>query len=55
MWSNPKVRAVVDCRGTDLGGVREEVVVGSVCGEESGSHGSKVIPLSHVLGVEPPP
>ena len=39
------------CRGD----VKEEVVVGNVCGEKLGSHGSMVIPLSHVLGVEPPP
>ena len=28
MWSNPRVRAGVDCRGTNLEEVREEIVVG---------------------------
>ena len=55
MWSDPRARAAVDCRGTDLGDVREEMGVGNVGGEKSGSHGSMGIPLSHVLGVEPPP
>ena len=26
MWSNPRVRAAVDCRETDPGDVREETV-----------------------------
>ena len=47
MWSNPKVKAAVDCRGTDQGNVREEIVVGKACGGKPGSHGSKVILLSH--------
>ena len=52
MWSNARVRAAVDCRETDRGDVKEEIVVGNACGEKPGSHGSKVILLSHV---EPSP
>ena len=52
MWSIPSVRAAVDCRETDRGDVKEEIVVGNACGEKPGSHGSKVILLSHV---EPSP
>ena len=55
MWNDPRARAAVDCRETDLGDVREEMVVGNICGEKSSSHGSKAIQLSHVLGVNPPP
>ena len=47
MWSNPRVRAAVDCRKTDGGDVREETVVGNACAGKLGSHGSKVILLSH--------
>ena len=32
---------------TDQGDEREEMVVGNACGEKLGSHGSKVILLSH--------
>ena len=42
-WNNPRSRAVVDCRETDRGDVREEIVVGNACGGKPGSHGSKVI------------
>ena len=52
MWSNPRVRAAVDCREMDL---KEEIVVGNATGEKSGSHGSKAILLSHVKGMEPSP
>ena len=55
MWSNPRVRAAVDCGETDQGDVREEIVMGNVCGEKPGSHGSKAILLSHLGGVEPSP
>ena len=48
-------RAAVDYGETDRGDVREEMVVGNICGEKSSSHGSKAIQLSHVLGVNPPP
>ena len=48
MWSNPRARAVVDFRETDLGDVKEEIVVGNACGGKLGSHGSKAIALSHV-------
>ena len=47
MWSNPRVRAAADCGETDQGDVREETVVGNACGGKPGSHGSKVILLSH--------
>ena len=47
LWSNPRARAAVDCRETD---VREETVVGNACGGKPGSHGSKVILLSHTWG-----
>ena len=46
------MRAAVDCTETDLGDVREEIVVGNACGEKLGSHGSKVILLSHAYGME---
>ena len=42
------MRATVDCRETDQGDVREEIVVGSACGGKLGSHGSKELVLSHV-------
>ena len=45
MWSNFRVRAAVDCGKTDLGDVREEIVVESACGGKPGSHGSKTILL----------
>ena len=47
MWSNPRVRAVVDCREMDQGDVREEIVVGNAYGRKPGSHGSNMILLSH--------
>ena len=47
MWSNPSARATVDCGEMDLGDVREEIVVGTAYGGKPGSHGSKVILLSH--------
>ena len=34
-------------RQTDRGYVREEVVLGNVCGGKPGSHGSKAVLLSH--------
>ena len=42
------MRAVVDCREMGQGDMREEIVVGNAFGGEPGSHGSKVILLSHV-------
>ena len=42
------MRAAIDCRETDQGDVSEETVVGNACGGKLGSHGSKVILLSHV-------
>ena len=47
MWSNSWARAAVECREMDGRDVREEIVVGNACGEKPGSHGSKVILLSH--------
>ena len=47
MWSNPSARATVDCGEMDLGDVRVEIVVGNAYGGKPGSHGSKVILLSH--------
>ena len=55
MWSNPRARAVVDCREMDPGNVREDIVVGNACGGKQGTHGSKAIQLSHTYGVEPSP
>ena len=48
LWSNPRVRAAVDCGEVDGGDVRAEIVVGNACEGEPGSHRSKVILLSHV-------
>ena len=47
LWSNPRVGAAVDCRETDRGDMREEIVVGNTCGGKQGSHGRKEILLSH--------
>ena len=47
LWSDPRVRAAVDCRETDKGDARKEIVVGKAFGGKPGSHGSKVILLSH--------
>ena len=41
------MRATADCGEMDGGAVREEILVGNACGEKPGSHGSKVILLSH--------
>ena len=46
LWSNPRVRAAVDCKRQFER--REETVVGNACGGKPGSHGSKVILLSHM-------
>ena len=50
MWNSPWVRAAVDSGETDRGRVREEIVVGNAFGGKPGSHGSKVILLSHIWG-----
>ena len=42
------MRAAVDCREMDQGDMREEIVVGNPCRGKPGSHGSKVVLLSHV-------
>ena len=47
MWSNPRVKAAINCGETDGGDVREEIVVGNACGEKPDSHGSKAILLRH--------
>ena len=41
------MRAAVDCEETDREEVREEVVAVNACRGKPGSHGSKVILLSH--------
>ena len=46
------MRAAVDCREMDQGDVREVIVVGNPCRGKPGSHGSKVVLLSHVKGVD---
>ena len=48
MWSNPRMRADVDCGEMDKGDVREGIVVGNAGGGKPGSHGSKGILLSHM-------
>ena len=48
LWNNPRARAAVDCGEKDQGDMREKTVVGSAGGGKPGSHGSKVILLSHV-------
>ena len=48
VWSDLRVRDAVDFRETDGGEVREEIVVQNASGGKPGSHGSKVILLSHV-------
>ena len=47
VWSDLRVRDAVDFRETDGGEVREEIVVQNASGGKPGSHGSKVILLSH--------
>ena len=49
------MKVALDCRETDRGDVREEIVVGNACGGKPGSHGSKAILLSHAEGMEPSP
>ena len=41
------MRSAVDCGETTQGDMREEIVVGNVCGGKPGSHGSKAMLLSH--------
>ena len=55
LWSSPREKVAVDCGETNQGDVREETVVGNACGGKPGSHGSKVILLSHMQRVEPSP
>ena len=42
------MRIAVDCGETDQGDMRDETVVGNAGGGKPGSHGSKVILLSHM-------
>ena len=42
------MRAAVDFGEMGQGDTREKIMVGNACGGKSGSHGSKVILLSHV-------
>ena len=37
LWSNPSVRAAVNCRKADQGDATEEIVVGNACGGKPGS------------------
>ena len=53
MESNPRVRSAVDCREMAPGDVREEIAEGIAFGGKSGSHGGKVILLSHMQGMQP--
>ena len=46
--ANPRARAAVDCGEMDQGDVKEQIVLGNVCGGKPGSHESKVILLSCV-------
>ena len=48
-----RVRSAEDCVETARGDRRQEIVVGNACGGKPGSHGGKIILLSHVLWVEP--
>ena len=48
LWSNPSVRAAVNCRKADQGDVMEETVVGNASGGKPGSDGNKAILLSHL-------
>ena len=41
------MRAAVDCGERNLGDVKEETVMGNACRGKPGSHGGKVILLSH--------
>ena len=50
LWSNPRARAAVDCGEMDRGDVREETVVGNVCGGKPGSQGSKVDTAESCIG-----
>ena len=49
------MRAAIDYREMNLGDVREEIMVGNACRGKPSSHGSKVMLLSHMYGVEPSP
>ena len=46
-WKHPGMRVAVECRKMGQGDMREEIGVGNACGGKPGSHGSKVILLSH--------
>ena len=48
LWSDPRVRAAIDCGEMDQGDLREEIPEAIACEGKPGSHGSKVILLSHV-------
>ena len=52
MWSNPRVRAGIDCREAARGDMREQTVVRNACGGRPGRHESKAILLSHTYGIE---
>ena len=47
VWSNPRVRAAVDCGEMDWGKARGKIVRGIACGGKLGGPGSEAILLSH--------
>ena len=47
VWSDPRVRAAVDCGETDQGEGRREIVMRNAYGGKLGSHGSKAILMSY--------
>ena len=49
------MRVAVECRKMGQRDMREEIGVGNACEGKPGSHGSKVILLSHAKSMEPPP
>ena len=54
MKSNPRMRTAADCREMVQGDRREETAVGNAFGGKPGSHGGRVLRLSHAQWVEPP-
>ena len=46
----PRASSVVECEDMSHRDLREEISVGNVCGRKSGSHGGKLILLSHTVG-----
>ena len=46
VWSDPRVRAAIDCGETNQWDVRQEIIVGCASGGKPGIHGNKVTHLS---------